>query len=448
MKSPSESKKLIPSGETLGGRLVFAAAVALLALPGCANFKTLGKNLRFMETTYMVTVDLDNTKGMENIRGFVMEWDDRKGKVLSADQMPINSVGLFAFILKDPRNQYVGAYNDSNGNDYYDRGEPAWVLSDGAGNPKPLDYGRGETSLRFNAELSSSVTFPERMIEGARQFVGESSREEVFSGLNIPVALGDLVTENDLNSPRFSAERGQAGLWEPVDFPLSSSIGVFFLEKYDPNRTPVLFVYGAAGSPQDWRTFFDKIDRAKYQPWFYYYPTGRRLREMGLTLNQAITALHEYYGFDDLDVVAHSMGGLVARSFISQNVIEDGNDYVKKFVTISTPWGGHEAASMGVKHAPEVVPSWRDMMAGSDFQTDLYSEDFSDEVPHLVLYGTKSSKSMILPEENDGTVSVASQTYEPAITSALRAEAFESDHVEILSNPKVIATVEKFLAQE
>ena len=240
--------------------------------------------------------------------------------------------------------------------------------------------------------------------------------------------------------------RGEEGLWQPASFPRTTGIGIYFLEPYDPRRIPVLFVYGAAGSPQDWRTFFAALDRDKYQAWFFHYPSGRRLAGLGSALNTGVELLHAHLGFTRLHVVAHSMGGLVSRSFLATNVLDDRNDYVRRFVSISTPWGGHEAASMGVKFGPAVVPSWRDMVTGSDFQKALLSRRLKGKVDHLLIYGHHSSRSLVLPAENDGTVSVASQLAPRAKDDAVEVVGFDADHVGILSQAEVLRRVDEFLA--
>ncbi len=425
------------------GAVLLAGVVTSFLLSSCANFKILGRNLDFMDESFILTVKLSNAKGVKNLRGVVVEWNEKSGEVFSGDFTKVeNPVGTFGFFVRSSENQYVMAYGDSNGNDLYDQGEPAWIHSN-SGGPVAVEFDEVEKKARVVGQLSKSTIIPKRLISGVKRFAAGRTREEIISRLNIPVALGDIA---DLGDPRFSSERGEQGLWQPVDFPVDSGIGIYFLEEYDPNRIPVLFVYGAAGSPQDWKAFFAKIDRKKYQPWFFYYPTGRRLDEMGGALNRGVESLHDFYKFKQLHVVAHSMGGMVARSFVVKNVLDDGNGYITKLVTISTPWGGHAAAAMGVKHAPEVVPSWRDMASGSDFQKDLYSRDLNGKVSHLLMYGTKNTKSMLLPEENDGTVSVKSQTFAPVMSVAVRFKSFYSDHVGILANPEVIKLTEEFLA--
>ncbi len=414
-----------------------------LVISGCANFKILGRNLDFMDESYILSVKIGNARGMKNLKGAVVEWNPRTSEVLSGDFAAVNNpVGTFGFFVRTSENQYVMAYSDSNGNDLYDEGEPAWMHSDASGRPAPVIFDAHERKARILGTLSKSAVIPRQLLADVKKFAAGRSRAEIISRLNIPIALGDIA---NLSDPRFTSERGEQGLWQPVDFPVDSGIGIYFLDEYDPNRIPVLFVYGAGGSPQDWRSFFDKIDRKKYQPWFYFYPTGRRLDEMGGALNRGVETLHDFYGFNRLHVVAHSMGGMVARSFITKNVLDDGNRYISKFVTISTPWGGHEAAAAGVKHAPEVVPSWRDMAAESDFQKELYARSLAGKVEHLLIYGNKGKKSMFLPPENDGTVSVASQRHGPVLRMSVYFKSFYSDHVGILSNPEVIELTQRFL---
>ncbi|NOX99162.1 MAG: alpha/beta hydrolase [Verrucomicrobia bacterium] len=438
-------KRLILATAKISGRVCLGlfALLTVLAMSGCANFKILGRNLDFMDESYILSVKIANAKGVKNLKGAVVEWNQRPGEVLSGDYAAVNNpVGTFGFFVRTSKNQFVMAYSDINGNDFYDEGEPAWIHSDADGSPVPVVFNENERKARMVGELSESTIISKRLIADVKKFAAGRSRAEIISRLNIPIALGDIA---NLSDPRFSSERGEQGLWQPADFPVDSGIGIYFLEEYDPNRIPVLFVYGAGGSPQDWRTFFDKIDRKKYQPWFYFYPTGRRLDEMGGALNRGVETLQDFYGFKRLHVVAHSMGGMVARSFITKNVLDGGNRYITKFVTISTPWGGHEAAEAGVKHAPEVVPSWRDMAAGSDFQKNLYARSLEGKVEHFLIYGNKGKKSMILPPENDGTVSVASQRHAPVLKASVYFKSFYSDHVGILSNPEVIELTQRFL---
>ncbi len=398
-----------------------------------------------IEKTSAIGVQVENADQHIGVYGVVVEWDRSRGKVLSYDATSLGSLGIFAFVVESPVNQYVMAFSDRNANKRYDVGEPAWIHSDPAGTPVPISIDQRERKARLRGRLSEATVLPAEMIVAGQEFKGARTVEEAMTGWRIPIALGDIA---DLDDPRFSAVRGEEGMWRPASFPRDTGVGIYFLEPYDPARVPVLFVYGIAGSPQDWRPFFSMMDRKKYQPWFYLYPTGRRLDESSTALNRSVEILQAHLRFPRLHVVAHSMGGLVSRSFLIKNVLEDGNRYVTRFVTISTPWGGHEAASMGVHFSPAVVPSWRDMVSGSEFQKVILSKPLRGKIDYLLVYGNHSSFSMVLPDRNDGTVSVASELTPGARADATEIVGFDADHVGILSLPEVVRTVEAFLGRE
>jgi hypothetical protein len=425
-------------------RIVLPVSAALILVAGCANFRNLSSDLSFMKTMRTVSVSLQNADQRHAIHGLVIEWDRVSGRVLSSDVTTAGALGTFAFFVRSPRNQFVMAYCDLDGNGRYDTGEPAWVHSGPDGRAIPVSFD-AEGRARLTGTLSPSVVPPPGLLQAALAFHGTRGTEEVVSSWPIPIALGEIAP---LDDPRFSATRGEQGLWQPARFLRETGVGIYFLEPYDPARIPVLFVYGAAGSPQDWGTFFSRMDRSKYQPWFFLYPTGRRLDEVGGDLNRGVEALQGYLHFRRLYVVAHSMGGLVSRSFLVKNVLEDRNRYSTRFVSISTPWGGNEAAAFGVRFSLAVVPSWRDLAVGSAFQRTLLSKPLKPDVDHLLVYSHRRSSSFLLPAENDGTVSVESQLAPAARADAAQIVGFDADHVGVLSRPDLVRTVEAFLGDE
>ncbi|MEA3374413.1 MAG: hypothetical protein U9Q62_12080, partial [Campylobacterota bacterium] len=58
--------------------------------------------------------------------------------------------------------------------------------------------------------------------------------------------LGQVTS---LDADCFSQENVSKGLWQPYAFATEVPLGIFFLEKYDPNKKPVLFIHGISGSP-------------------------------------------------------------------------------------------------------------------------------------------------------------------------------------------------------
>jgi hypothetical protein len=78
------------------------------------------------------------------------------------------------------------------------------------------------------------------------------------------------------------------------------------------------------------------------------------------------------------------------------------------------------------------------MSHGSEFLDQLFTRRLKGRVNHHLFYSHKASKSRILPPENDGTVSVASQTRKEAVADAVEVRGFDEDHVSILSSPAAL----------
>jgi Lecithin:cholesterol acyltransferase len=417
--------------------LTLALAVGFpLFFTSCANFRKLGKDLRLLDNEYRISGIISQTETHDApVKAVVVEWDRAKNKVHSADVLELTDGGAFAFMVKSPLNQYVAAHADTNRDGRYQSGEPFWMHRDSSGLPQPVTLDADDRVARVRGTLSTSESPPKAMLDAIRTALNGRDVSSFITNHGIRFALGEKA---DLDDPQFAATRGEDGLWTPATFAMKGGFGIYFLERYDPAKTPVIFVHGAAGSPQDWRYAMERIDSDVYQPWFYVYPSGLRLDAAATALNKGLEQLHERYGFKRLHVAAHSMGGLVARRFIQMNVLDGGNDYIRTFVSYSSPWGGHEAAAMGVKYAPEVVPSWRDMAKGSDFLEHLFDKRLKGKVKHHLFYSHKATKSRILPPENDGTVSVASQTRKEAVKDAVEVSGFNEDHLSILSSKEAL----------
>jgi hypothetical protein len=424
--------------------LHFAALGAVCCLMvSCANFRKLGKDLKLLNDEYRISGVIENADDHHRpVRAVVIEWNREKNRIYAADVLDLTSGGAFLFIVKSPLNQYVAAYVDQNRDGRYNPGEPLWLHGDRAGNPEPVGIDLEKRSVRLRGRLSSNTRAPADMQEKITRALGGKPISSVISHHGVRFAIGERAS---LDDPRFAATRGEDGLWTPATFAIQSGFGIYFLESYDPSKTPVIFVHGAAGSPQDWSLAMRRIDRKKYQPWFYVYPSGMRLESAAMALNDGVKELHERYRFRRLHVVAHSMGGLVSRRFIGQNVLVEGNSYINTFITFSSPWDGHEAAAMGVKYAPEVVPSWRDMEHGSAFLNDLFKRPLKGRVNHHLFYSHRAGKSRILPPENDGTVSVASQLRKEAAQDAVEVRGFDEDHVSILSSRAALTAARTIL---
>lgn len=348
------------------------------------------------------------------------EGDEREIHDFTVMQSP----GLYAFMV--PLGEfYIAAFIDQDRNMRPDGGERYGFF----GKPDPVIVTKAGTVRGIDLVLDRVIDAEELDLEYWSKLVLEKSSASAY------ITAAGVVA--DLDHSHFSPQYAQKGVWEPYSTLREVGIGLFFMEEYDPQKIPVLFVYGVSGHAQNWRVFFDHMDRDRFQPWFFNYPSGLDLNFIGDALNGAIQWLYEQYHFESLFVVAHSMGGLVARYAILQNVYEDHQDYIRLYLTISTPWGGHRAAAKGVARAPAVVPSWRDIVPDSAFISELYDRKLPYTIPHYLLF-SYSGRSTRMDENNDGAVTLESQLDYRVQRQAREIYGFDENHVKVLFSDDVI----------
>jgi pimeloyl-ACP methyl ester carboxylesterase len=239
-----------------------------------------------------------------------------------------------------------------------------------------------------------------------------------------------------LDEPRFSRSAASEGLWHPERFIAHSSTGIYFLEPYDPKRTPVLFVHGYEGSPRDFSYLIAKLDTTRFQAWVYNYPSGLRLGLLAGNLEASLDELRVRYRFDCVSIVAHSMGGLVARGFLLRNAVAAQPQCVPLFVSISTPWQGNWAAAIGARWAPDMVSTWRDIAPGSSYLRSLFAAPFPDNTRYCLVYTS-----------DDRTITVASQLGLPARQDAAQVIGYDATHVGVLRDAAAVTGLMSLLEQ-
>jgi len=253
--------------------------------------------------------------------------------------------------------------------------------------------------------------------------------------------LEALVTGGtvDLESDMFSRKYGAIGLWSPSKFVNKVGGSIYALEKYDSSKTPILFVHGSGGTPRDWKYFADNIDRNRYQPWFFYYPSGLRLKTLSDLLQEELRDIYDKYHFKKLYVTAHSMGGLIVRSFISHSVSDNHPYTIKIFISLSTPWGGIDRAKLAPKNPTffNYPACWKDLASGSTFIESLFRKKLPCDIIYGLFFGYRGD-NLLLSGADDGTVALKSQLDFRAQSEAIRCFGFNEDHISILFTEEVL----------
>ena len=226
------------------------------------------------------------------------------------------------------------------------------------------------------------------------------------------------------------------GLYNPSDL-IAHNQGFFFgLEDFNKEKTMVLFVHGISGTPRDWKYIADGLDRSRFQPFFFYYPSGLPLDKLGTLLAQLIGTIDKSSknGGPGIVLAAHSMGGLVSMSAINRLSEEALPASLTLYCSFSTPYGGDEAAKKWIDNAPVVVPSWRDIGSPSAFLDDLNSRPFPKKLPFYLYFSYNDNSKFKLGESSDGSVSLRSQLRPSIQASATRVIGVNETHVGILNS--------------
>jgi hypothetical protein len=137
--------------------------------------------------------------------------------------------------------------------------------------------------------------------------------------------LDDLLVQNVILPDRFTEETG-----------------IYFLQPYDPNKIPLVFVHGLVSSPDAFKNAINSLVpepwfRKNYQIWLYNYPTGNPWIFSSLNFREKMREACAYarskgpdQNLNRMVVVAHSMGGLLTRSSITDPGNAFYNEYFDK----------------------------------------------------------------------------------------------------------------------
>jgi pimeloyl-ACP methyl ester carboxylesterase len=308
-----------------------------------------------------------------------------------------------------------------------------------------------------NGVLESSEVVGKRVIELNSSLVPEKVLGQVDLQLTEPVTIDwhvsiDLPdpgerpvslffpsgTIRKLDDPIFDRGFATMGMYDPASFLEQAPTMFYALEEDLGYKIPVVFVHGIDGSARDFENFVDKLDRSRYKPWFFYYPSGGDLEQMAELFYQIFLSGKVYRSPDmPVIIVAHSMGGLVVREAINRYRGKSDENQIHLFISMASPFGGHAAAASGEKHGLIVLPSWRDLNPENPFIGNLYRKPLPDFVHHELIYAYNNSDTIKIGENSDGVVALASQLHPPAQRQASGQFGFNNTHTNILDSDAV-----------
>jgi pimeloyl-ACP methyl ester carboxylesterase len=343
--------------------------------------------------------------------------------------------GEFSFALAPGRYQLM-AFSDLDGDLELDDNEPARPAHLAEG----ISCGAGERVASGTIGLRGADR-----LDPDQDYAVQAGRTLVADAMESAVSLGQLTVFGDvvaLDDPRFDLETARDSLWRPVNFLRAGYGGVYMRDEFDASKIPILFIHGINGSPRVLEPMIDALDGDRFQALYFYYPSGLRIGQVVWHLDRIMRELEHRHGFERYHVVAHSMGGLVARAWLLERRHEAARAQVGVFLSLSTPWSGYPSARQGVDHSPVVVPVWRDMATGSDFLESLFADGTGRSAlpPHHLLFSFRQS-GWLSGSSGDGVAALASMLPPPVQRQAASVFGVDAGHVDILSDEVAQARV-------
>jgi pimeloyl-ACP methyl ester carboxylesterase len=397
---------------------LLAGICCCLVLSACGNLLSLKEELKLGKQefrTVSVTLVSENCVDCPIV---IAGLEDRDGKQVTA--VKVFETASEATITVPVTTRYLFAFHDINRDFECQDNEPrGWAEL-----PKGASIGGNPGSVQLLLGKPAASTRPSRM-------------ENLYSFELKHIRTGKIVR---LDDPRFSQENATQGMWQPLTFLRQHHAGVYFLEEYSKEKTPVLFVHGIDGTPRNFVSMIDSLDRDKYQPWLLYYPSGLDLDVLSNGLYVLMNTLHHRYGFKKLHVVAHSMGGLVARGYLGKCSRDDACGYLRSYVSLASPYGGNTAAANGARYSPVVMPVWTSLAPDSQFLATLFDQPLPDQASHYLLF-TYRNGGGLNRESGDGTIPLSSQLRPAAQDQATLVHGFNNTHMDVLQNPDVLKRI-------
>jgi pimeloyl-ACP methyl ester carboxylesterase len=403
---------------------------ALLTSAGCSLLKLDQEMQQAHKELILVSGQL---QASEDQHSALVALLDRQGKLVA---YRIASPGEVFYFTTPPATYQLLAFDDRNGNFILDANEPHHWIAEAQSTPltvQPTPEERAQLGHLNLLQLRKNALKPAPELDLSLEVLNQQHPRFQRNYLQ-PISLSD---------GRFDEQNTRMGTWQPVSFVKELGYGLYLLAPWDDDKEPVLMVHGINSSPRDWAYLASTLDTERYQPVLFHYPGGSPLDNNAYMLSVGIRDMQLRHATERMHVVAHSMGGLVARRAL-QLLNQDYHPPVCLFVTLSTPWGGHPMAAEGVHDVPLDIPLWRDLSPGSPFLQKLFDKPLPTHIRQwqLVSYG---GNRRLLPEPNDGAVPLASELFPAAQDEAERLYLLEESHSGILKSQRSSARLKRAL---
>jgi PGAP1-like protein len=150
-----------------------------------------------------------------------------------------------------------------------------------------------------------------------------------------------------------------ARMTQPIKY--ASATKLIELQPYDANKIPVLMIHGLAEGPGIWGPLFNEARRNSeidqhYQFWVFSYASGYPWPYSTVLLRKELDRISESHPHHKkIVLIGHSMGGLIARSLVTDTSEFKHRSDISRVIFFSVPhrgsewavdWGGRTGSAM------------------------------------------------------------------------------------------------------
>ena len=164
-------------------------------------------------------------------------------------------------------------------------------------------------------------------------------------------------------------------------WPIGWFVGEGFGQRAAPGaRRPIVLVHGWTQNRTNFVWLARFLRRRGLGPFFgFNYNSFQPIEQSAKSLAAFVERVAAHTGAKEIDLVCHSLGGLVARTYVD---LMGGHGYVQRVVTLGTPHCGVGYAN------PLFGPSVRDMHSETGFVVQLGQAPLPASVSYLSIYST------------------------------------------------------------
>ena len=157
--------------------------------------------------------------------------------------------------------------------------------------------------------------------------------------------------------------------------PKSDRHGMVIPTNYDPAKPLVVLIHGMDSDNHMWGTMVNLLQADGYQVGSFAYPDDGAVSEAGILLADGLADWRiQYPGVRPISIVAHSMGGLVARHYIEGAGYRGG---VERLIMLGTP--NHGSTWTGWRWATEWNAQYKVCRRDGNWTWSKLTEDGNGE---------------------------------------------------------------------